>query len=496
MQMRVVARTILVVLALCPAVAVAAPDTSKTLAQLQKALVAFQAGDCARSVKLARPLIPARIAALSEQQQATVYDWMLMCQLRLGKTDDAYMLASAATRLLQASDYAWMMRFGLESDSARNNAALATIEEMAQARGTALNAIPLQWVFQFSHRFEGKDKAVERTRLLKILADPAYQPSEPLASTEWFRLRYAVILIEKGETETARTLLSTIANADTLTDMLFDARLRAVVPTGIDLRRATEAELVRIRRLRTANPRVLEAVIHTAYTLRRLGRVQESLDTLKTVEAKMADGTAFDDFGEQREWWWDAMGRSYTALGNYDAAVASFGNGAALNEGGRLNVSQTINLAEMQNNFGKYDAALATLAAFDNPERKGSPYGESEMRFARGCATAKLGRTAQAEADLAYLIAHEADHPDALFDVLLCRGEWDAAAAAAIRRLDDPDRRAGALRQLSDYDAPAVPRQPDFMTTGIAQVKTRPDVAVAIARAGGTRRIPLQKSEL
>ena len=190
-------------------------------------------------------------------------------------------------------------------------------------------------------------------------------------------------------------------------------------------------------------------------------------------------------------WYWDALGRSWHMLGRYDEMVEAFRKGAAAGEDGTPNVSQVINLAQAQNAFGRGDEALRTLAAFADG-RKSSPYGEMEMRFARGCAQAVAGRPAEAVADVAFAKAHDKDHGEALADLLLCLGDMDGAAAAFIARLDDPDRRADALEQLSDYDDPPVALPPDPINSRLDALKARPDVKAAIARAGGTRRFHVQ----
>jgi hypothetical protein len=164
-------------------------------------------------------------------------------------------------------------------------------------------------------------------------------------------------------------------------------------------------------------------------------------------------------------------------------------------ESGEPNVSQLINLAEAQIWFGKPADALKTLQPFEK-SMPVSPYGELEMRMARGCAQSLAGNKAAAEADRAYIAAREKEHPEALTDLLMCLGDVDGAAAAFIRRLDDPARRLDALVQLSDYDPlpPAVPVNPLF--AHLDSIRQRPDVKAAIARAGGTRRIHLLPNEL
>jgi tetratricopeptide (TPR) repeat protein len=217
---------------------------------------------------------------------------------------------------------------------------------------------------------------------------------------------------------------------------------------------------------------------------------------LQAVSERLADPKAFEDSDERINWYWDAIGRSEAALGHYDEAVAAFRKGAAAAEDGSPNVSQVINLALFQARALRGEEALKTLAAFDEPGRTASPYGLMEMRAARGCAHAVAGHRAEARAELDYMLAHEADHPEALSDLLLCMDDMDGAAASFIRRLGNEDQRVAALIQLSDYDPPPVPHPGDPIDGRLAKVKVRADVQAAIARAGGLRRFPLQPGEL
>jgi hypothetical protein len=119
-----------------------------------------------------------------------------------------------------------------------------------------------------------------------------------------------------------------------------------------------------------------------------------------------------------------------------------------------------------------------------------------EYHLARGCATFHLGKTKQAQADLAYMRAHHADHPEALGDLLMCMDRIDDAAAEMILRLGDPERRADALLQLSDY-APLPEGVPPIVVAGaIAKLRERSDVKAAIDSAGGIRKFPIQRPSL
>ena len=109
-----------------PTVLLAAPDSAKTLRQLQKAAAAADANDCNTTLKVIAPLLPEAVAKLPEETQAAAYDLAVPCALQLNNSDDAYRYAMQATPLAKSSDYIWRMRLAIELDSGRDDAALKT----------------------------------------------------------------------------------------------------------------------------------------------------------------------------------------------------------------------------------------------------------------------------------------------------------------------------------------------------------------------------------
>jgi tetratricopeptide (TPR) repeat protein len=335
-----------------------------------------------------------------------------------------------------------------------------------------------------------------RLRLLQVLAAPSYDPIEPLATADWFRLSYAELLADEGRTGEAIAIVRTLKVPGTLMRASVDARFKDAFPSPPDVRAAYEALVTEGREAIVQHPGRLSPLLETAAALRELGRFDESATLLLSVRDRVQKSGSFEDSSSQLNWYHDGLGRSLAAQGRYDEAVASFRAGAALGENGGLNVSQLINLAHAQLAYGRGDDALKTLAAFEGANYAASPYGESELRLARGCAKVVAGRPAEAQAELAYLRDHDLDHPEALSGLLLCLGDLDGAAALFVRRLDDPKRRVQALLQLSDYDPPPAHEQRNPIFVGLANIKTRADLREAIARAGGVRRFKVQPGAL
>ncbi|MEA3032795.1 MAG: hypothetical protein QOH86_811, partial [Sphingomonadales bacterium] len=244
------------------------------------------------------------------------------------------------------------------------------------------------------------------------------------------------------------------------------------------------------------HPDKLAPIVLAAADLRRLGRPQEALILLQGAASKVGDETAFTDRDKRFNWYWNEVASTEAMLGHYDQAVAAYAKAAAFGENGTPNVSQVINLAQTQNRFGRGADALKTLAVFSDPKRQGSPYGEMQLRYARACANHLAGHDSDTAADLAYLKAHEKDGGSALDYALICVGDLDSAAAALIRQLDDPERRADALLDLSDFDDPPVALPPSPVAGRIEALEARADVKAAIGRAGGTRRFHILRVEM
>ncbi|MEA3037779.1 MAG: hypothetical protein QOE79_292 [Sphingomonadales bacterium] len=452
--------------------------------------------DCKTVVRLGAPVLDRQADALTPDLASLIYDLVVGCEWDSGAAERAYVHALRGTALEQSSDLLWRTRLGLELSAKNYPAAVTTVEAMAQGRGAALNSVDISWIWQLDLTIKDSGATPLRRRLLKVLAGDSYLPDDLYGPADDFKLSYANLLVDAGEAPAARTLVAGLQTASAIASASLDPRLRAFVPADRDVRAAAEAELAGHREAAARHPDKLAPIVDAASDLRRLGRPQEALQLLQGVAPTVDDPSAFSDRDEQYNWYWNGVAAGETALGHYDQAVAAFVKAAAFGERGELNVSQVINLADTQNHFGRGADALKTLAVFADPKRRGSPFGEMQLRSARACANHLAGHDAETSADVAYLKAHEKDGGGALSEALLCLADMDGAAAAFIRRLDDPDRRAAALLQLSDYDEPPVALPADPVESRLPALKARPDVKAAIDRAGGTRRFHIQSGEL
>ncbi len=469
-------------------------DRSKAGADLLTAAKAFDAGNCEEAIKYAGKSIDRNDkAALPEQARAIAFQIESSCEEQLDRGTDAYRHAFAGTALAAIDDATWRRRLLYELRDHRNEAAVATVEAMTNGRGAALNSVPSSWYYQFSTQLKTAGAADLRRRLLAILAGDGYDPDEPGATRDGFRHDYAEILYESGDHDAAGLLIRQIVYPSLLADISLDKRFRDFLPADFDLRKSVERALAESRALSAQHPDLIQPLNDVATFLQVLGRPQESLDALEPLRSSINDDEKLTDRDEQRVWWWDGVSRGERILGHNAQAAEALRKGGEAEENGGLNVSQVINLSELQMNTGHPAEALATLRVFDTGKRDVSPFGMMQITLNRGCAKTLIGKPADAAAEIAFARAHAKDAPAALTELLLCIGDIDSAAASLISRLGDAETRTAALRTLSIYDEPPVKLPAEPGAKAFDEVKARADVQAAIARAGGIRRFHVQK---
>ncbi|MES2988817.1 MAG: hypothetical protein V4808_13000 [Pseudomonadota bacterium] len=463
-------------------------------AAARSGIQAARKGDCdTAATALDRALADGGGDPLPRALAIDAYEAATACAANSRDRDRAYRMAMAAIAKGGSSMMLWNQRLDHESRNSPDAVAV-TIEAMAARAPDILNRIPLRWLSLYDNDLRDRKVVAARRRLLRVVTSPAYQPEEPVPLLDGFLQSEAEYLVADGRKADAAKLVSRIKHPSILLEMSFDPRFRAMLPADLDLRAAATRLLAEARTAMQDYPQMLNPILLAAQQQRMLGDAEGALKTLEIAGKVRTSAADYSDGDEQRNWWWDGLSRTYWLLGRPKDAEAALRSGSGAEENGGLNVSQLINLSQMQLATAPKEA-LATLAPFARPMPV-SAYGAAEMRYARGCAYALTGDRTAAQADLAFLSEREKDHPEALTRLLLCMGEMDRAAAALIRRLEDPARLAQALALLSDFDAPPAAAPIDPITSRLPALKARPDVQAAIARAGGTRRIHLQGMEL
>ncbi|MFZ5720866.1 MAG: hypothetical protein ACOY5Y_15510 [Pseudomonadota bacterium] len=493
---RVVLAWVAVLLAFGPAEAARKSSPEAALRRIQKEVGAVAAGletgqcDAARARKLSEDPDLLQAPPLLRSLVWTLHGF---CD-----GDAIEEAARRATAEPETLAMAWSLRFaaavGRDDMADALPALAAAVERKADGSLVLIDDLVFAGARELS---EDETRFAEYAALLDR-AD--WRPDSPHYGGDWLWARYAGILAARGDRTHAWRLASRIEEPADLLVMTLDKRYDAIVaidPARFDLVAAAERRLTRGRALTSANSRDGSAVSLSVSMLRLLGRQDEALSLLDTTLAQTGDVLDADG-DDHRNWLLNDRALVLLELGRFDDAVAAMEAAASRPEGGApRNVSQTINLAGLQNATGRFEAALATLAVFEAEPKDVSPYGVMWINAERACAYAGLERSKEAAAVVAHTAANAAENANARTKALLCVNDLDGVAESFRTRLADPMDRADALVALSSFKAPAH-RTPFEAQLGrrMDEVRARADVRAAVEPVGRTSDLPIQAGPL
>lgn len=473
----------------------AAKSSTAASAELDRLIDAYLEEDCPSVLASVTRLKRMPDYQRSDELRRTTLSFSALCLDEAGEKNAAYAEARRAMEIAGTNNVNWGVLLDGQSRTKNWPALVTSLEAIAKDQPLMLNQLPVAWLNYVDLQLRRANETALRRRYLALFADSSYWPDEPGGSTEGFRFRYAVLLADAGEQEKANAIARLLTNPSLLISLSLDPRFRSVFGDDLDLRAVTERYLTQLRTQIGRFPNAIRPVIDVAEHQRLLGRPQDALATLRALEPAIKGDTPLSDRDDNVIWWWDQMSRAHHAAGDVPAAIAALRTASAIKEGNAVNVSQTINLANLQLTTGDPAGAMATLKPLDGAgDGTASPYGVMQVVGVRGCASHRLGQQAVADADLAYARSHSSDAPSTFTMLQLCRGDLDGAAASMIVRLENKDQRHGALEELSTFDAPpnTLPRDP--VDLALATLRTRPDVKAAAQKVGGTRHFNIQMS--
>jgi hypothetical protein len=410
--------------------------------------------------------------------------------MELADARTAHDLARRSSAMSQAGEIDWRLRASAAHFDQDADDSETSLETLAGEWPEALAEVPDRLMFSIWQDAGALPNGSERRfGLAQALHAAHWRPSDPFfdASRVWTDLVRA--LLEHGQASqaaiVARDVQAPYAIVRMRTDAAFDPIIQAD-PGRFDVDKAAAAQIERARAAIAAAPNRLRGVNALAAALISVGQDKAALDLLDAVIAKARSGDAsqpaFSDL-DQLNWTMDYRARVLLRLGRSDEALAEREAAAARLEHGVANVSQMINLADLQGSLGRPRDALRTIDAV--ADRPMSPYGRMQVEDARAKANVQLGDTAALAASLAYVRAHVADAPVTAILVLLYADDIEAAARLCIGQLEDPGTRADALSLLQRWRDPPVPSAFDREIGRRRELlRARPDVRAAAAKVG------------
>jgi tetratricopeptide (TPR) repeat protein len=194
------------------------------------------------------------------------------------------------------------------------------------------------------------------------------------------------------------------------------------------------------------------------------------------------------DLADQEPWFLEYRSLALYRMGRWDDAVAQMKDAADLFENHSGNVSQRIDLGELDCELGHPKDALAAIGDIVSPA---SPFGTMQIEKVRLEAAVQLRDAAQVKRSLAYLRAHRRDSSETYQEALIAADDLDLAARVLTDRLADAGERQEALASVQDYAAEPEGPVAATLDARLRTVIAREDVQTAIKRVGRVERYDL-----
>lgn len=364
--------------------------------------------------------------------------------------------------------------------------AAETLELMAASDPKGLTTVPSEIITDIMRAI-----AEDKTRAFNLdysLISSGWAPTDiTVGDVDWLRLRLITALADKGRLDDAKPIIDQVLSPVVLVRLGIDRRFEPLWPM-LEARLGPSADTADAKYIAAAKarfdkePKSLIARLGYAEALNIASREPEAIalaDVAKTPEELAALSN--------REIWLVNLHAALLAdAGRNAEAMARMAalNGTPIN--GRTNMAGTIvNEALLAESMGEAQTALTLADAAQAKAGNLNPYGEMALAAVRTCALAKLGRKDEATAAAAPILAKPDASEDAYLRANLCLGRQDAAAAAVIKRLEDPDKRMEMLFDLQPFlIADRAKEREKQIRADYRALKARPDVKAAFTKVG------------
>jgi tetratricopeptide (TPR) repeat protein len=304
----------------------------------------------------------------------------------------------------------------------------------------------------------------------------------------WAWRDLAILALERGDSQRAEQVATQLTSAIVLIDIRADKRFLAIVAAHhaqFDVAAALERDLLRKRGVVESHPRSLRAISNLIDALSLLRRHHEALsiadDALRRVDGAR-EAPPYDDVAQALPWVRNQRSDLLWSLGRWQEAIDELKQAMVLDEDGKANTSQVINLAQRYTAIQEPQQALEVL---DSAGQQ-SAWGEMELELARLQAEDELHDRAAASWSLEFMRVHGKDARPILQAALVEKGLLDEAASVLEAQLEDPIERSEALRSLQHYTGGSdfAPPSPAKWAANRTAFLARPDVQEAVAKVG------------
>lgn len=304
-----------------------------------------------------------------------------------------------------------------------------------------------------------------------------------------------LLLLEENQRTQALEVASHVTDPYILIAMRADRRFDSVVSANeaeFDVDAAAEREFHDLEAASDRSPQslvlqvgVLGALMHLQHYA---GMLAAADSVLAAIRSTNFPERLYDDLADQEPWFLEYRSIALYRVGRWDDAVAQMQDAAALFENHSENVSQRIDLGQLDCELGRPREALAAIGDIAAPA---SPFGTMQIEKVRLEAAVQLGDAAQVKRSLGYLRVHRRDSSETYEQALIAADDLDRAARVLTDRLADANERQEALASVQDYAAEPEGPVAATLDARLRAVIAREDVQDAIKRVGRVERYDL-----
>ena len=307
-------------------------------------------------------------------------------------------------------------------------------------------------------------------------------PREP--ESLWMSL--AIMAVERGKIDRARSVADHLKNPHYLVSMLMDKSFDPIIDGGsddFDIERASMRYVHDVLAQVVAQPRRLLLRLQLIDALISANKFDEALRMSDSVASQLRGAStsvaAFDD-SEQAFWIADSRARSLRALGRHDEAIDGLKQASRPPEHGNANANLVLNLASYMCASGRPRETLQVL----NYRMFVSPYGLMNIHVLRHWAALQMNDAKTAEKELEFMRQHQADNYRAFQSALVAAGRFDEALRLLTVRLSNSVLRTDALMQLQRFNMGPMPLEEQKRELAWQAFSDRPDVRTAVSAVG------------
>lgn len=434
---------------------------------------------------------------------------LLSCAVDLDNRDFAdSLLIEAREYFSSTDDYDWWVRyrFGLSVFWSNIESALQTLELAVVEYPAAISSISSDNIWRLKRKISTLEEPSERTEFLlrfyRNVQAANYSPPDPLDDMSSLYVDYARLLLETGETRSARYVVSRDLRASALLELhiskTFDPiREGSAFGDDLSILGMFEYELADARRDVEDYPERLKAVVHLAQAQRRLGQDKEALATLEnalsSIENKKRGTTKFSDVSDYLNWVYNERAYVLAFLGRTEEAFESMELGISNGEnGGEENVSQVINLSMMKFAADQPAEALETLQRVGSA----SAYGEMFVLMIETCAATRRGDQDVAVQKAAEMHPSRMENLGAMQMAYLCLDDEESGAALLKERLADKVHAYGVIdaMQQRELDIPEAFTLSQTLRARFEKLIMREDIRTEAEKVGRLLELPVHST--